>query len=78
MEDGFFYALTLLIAVVVKQTESVTSQQDNGYQVAGCEEGHEEIDDVPYQFETGECAEDDHDACRADTIEGQGTMNYGL
>ena len=70
MEDGFFYALALLLAVVVKQPKGIAAQQDNSHQVAGREESHEEIDDVPHQFETGQRSEYDHEACRADAING--------
>ena len=63
MEDGFFYALSLLLAVVVEQSEGIAAQKDDGNEVAGREEGHEEVDDVPYQFKAGQCTEDHHQAC---------------
>ena len=63
VEGGFLDALTLLTAVVVKQTESVATKEDDGNEVTGREEGHEEINDVPYQLEAGQGSEDDHYTC---------------
>ena len=70
VECGFLDALTLLTAVVVKQTESVATKEDDGNEVTGREEGHEEIDDVPDEFETGNSSKDDHHASRKDAING--------
>ena len=53
MENGFFYAPTLLLTIVVEQAEGISAQQHDGYKVASCEECHKEINDVPHQFETG-------------------------
>ena len=70
VECGFLDALTLLTAVVVKQTESVATKEDDGNEVTGREEGHEEIDDVPDEFETGNSSKDDHHASRTNAING--------
>lgn len=69
MEDGFLDALALLTAIVVEKTEGIAAQQDNGYKVAGREKGHEQVDDVPHQLETGKRSEDDHQSTRAKAIE---------
>ena len=68
VEGGFLDALTLLTAVVVKQTESVATKEDDSNEVAGREESHEEVDDVPDEFETGNGTKDDHHASRTDAI----------
>ena len=62
MEDRFLNTLTFLTAIVVEQTESIASQQHDGDEVAGRQEGHEEVDDVPDELEAGECAKDDNHA----------------
>ena len=70
VECGFLDALTLLTAVVVEQTEGVATKEDDGNEVAGREEGHKEIDDVPDEFETGNSSKDDHHASRTNAING--------
>ena len=70
MEDGFFNTLTLLLTIVVQQAEGITSQDHDGDEVAGREECHEEIDDVPDKFKAGYGTKDDHDTCRADAVDG--------
>ena len=44
MEGWFLNALALLLTVVIEQTEGIAPQNDNGNEVAGGEERHEEID----------------------------------
>ena len=54
MEGGLLDASALLAAVVVEQTEGVFAQNQDGNKVAGGEEGHEEVDNVP----TSDCRAD--------------------
>ena len=68
MEYRLFNTLALLVAIVVEQAEGIASQEHDGYEVAGREEGHEEVNDIPYQFETGQSTEYDHHACREQTV----------
>ena len=63
MEHGLFDALPLLLPVIVEQAEGVAAQQQDGRQVTGGEESHEEVDDVPYQLKAGQGSEDDHYTC---------------
>ena len=52
-------ALTLLPAVVVEQTEGILTESDDGYEVAGCEQGHTDVDHVPRHIE-GDKGTDHH------------------
>ena len=74
VEHGFFDALALLLAVVVEQAEGVATQEDDGHEVAGGEEGHEEIDDVPHHFEAGQRTEHYHDTAGKDTVDGHSEL----
>ena len=69
MEDGFFDALSFLLAIVIQQSECITSQDDNGDEVASREERHEEVDDVPDKFKAGYGTKDDHQTCRRYSID---------
>ena len=69
MEGWFLYALALLLAVVVEQAEGIATQDDNGYQVAGGEERHEEIDKVPYKVKARNGSEQHHDTTGKDAID---------
>ena len=60
VEHRFLDAASLLTAIVIEEAEHVAAEQNNGHEVAKRQEGHEEIDDVPYQFETGQGTEDHH------------------
>ena len=70
MECRLLDALPLLSPIVVEQSEGITAQEYDGRQVAGRQEGHEEVDNVPNQFETGHSAEYHHHPCRADAVDG--------
>ena len=70
MENGFFYALTLLCAIVVKQAECISAQQHDGDKVASREECHKEIYDIPHQLETGHGTKHHHHTCRTNAIGG--------
>ena len=78
MEHRFFDALTLLQSVVVEQAEGVAAKEDDGYEVTSGEEGHEEVNDVPHQFEAGQRAEHHHDAAREDTIDGHDDLRVEI
>jgi len=60
VEGRFLNASTLLLAIVVEQTESISTQDDNGNQVASGEECHEEIDQIPYQVKARNGSEQHH------------------
>ena len=62
MESGTLDASLPLAGVVVEQAEDVFSQQDDGYQVAGCEQRHAEIDDAPYGVQREEGTQHHHHA----------------
>ena len=70
MENGFFYALTLLCSIVVKQAECISAQQHDGDKVASREECHKEIYDIPHQLETGHGTKHHHHTCRTNAIGG--------
>ena len=70
MEARFLDALALLLAIVVQQAEGIFAQQDDGYEVAGGEESHEEVDDVPHQLEAGHSTEHHHHTCLEDAVDG--------
>ena len=70
MEGWFLNALALLLTVVIEQTEGIAPQNDNGNQVAGGEERHEEIDQVPYQVKARNSSEQHHDTTGKDAIDG--------
>ena len=57
MEGWFLDALLLLFPIIVKQAEGKAAQQHDGNEVTSCQEGHEEVDDVPDEFETGQGTE---------------------
>ena len=69
VERRFLDAATLLLSVVVQQTEGIFAKNDDGYEVARCEECHEEIDDVPHQFEAGHSPENHHHTARENAID---------
>lgn len=62
MEYRFFDALSLLLTVVVEQTEGVLAEQNDGNEVAGSEEGHNQVGDVPNELEAGQGAKYHHEA----------------
>ena len=60
MERGFLDTLSLLKAVVVEQAEGIATQESDGRQVSSRQKSHEEVNDVPHQFETGQCPKYHH------------------
>ena len=70
MKRWLFDAVALLCPVVVEQSEGIASEEGDGDEVAGCEEGHEEVDDVPNELEAGHGTEHHHQACRAEAVNG--------
>ena len=71
VESGFFDAVAFLVAVVVEESESVLAQGDDSDEVAGREECHKEVSQIPYEFEAGECAKEDHHSGRENAVEGE-------
>ncbi len=71
VERRFLDATPLLLAVVVKQTEGILAENDDGYKVAGSEKCHEEVDNVPHQLKAGHGSEHHHDTSGEDAVDGQ-------
>ena len=51
MELRFADTLATLLAIVVEQVEGVLAQGGDGYEVAGGEQCHAEVAEVPYEVE---------------------------
>lgn len=70
MEGRMLDALTTLRAVVVKQTEGVLAQEEDGHEVAGREQGHEEVDEAPGSIEGHHGTNHHEDTSRHQTVDG--------
>ena len=72
MEGGVLDAAALLATVVIEQAEDVLAEADDGYEVAGGEEGHEEVAQIPDELQRGEGAEHHQHTAREQAVDDEG------
>ena len=70
VEDGLLDAVAFLCAVVVEQPEHILAQGDDGDEVAGGEDGHAEVTEVPYHIEADHGAKYHHHPSGTNAVDG--------
>ena len=77
MEHRFFDAFPLLVSIVIEQPEHIFAKAYNCHKVAGRNQGHTQITQVPDYFKTGQCSKHNHHTAREDTVDGKNGIAGG-